>query len=227
MNNVVCSRIPGHRTQLAPQSSLPSPLSCSAHLWSIPSFLLWLYVPSRSSASPLPLCLPLLFVVCLMIIHFNFSLCPLPLAVSFPPSPPCPFSFGLPLCSSVKALRNYSQWFFFPLPGLDLSAWLICEQHQSQPQRLLLLLRVASHITSCAHPWRRIVSSMAWRKHTVTQALKFEMLFNSVSGVCRHFLRSSFFLSLWGYKGAWPDVDSCRHYGHTGCAFPLLSWCIL
>lgn len=44
-----------------------------------------------------------------MIIHFNFSLCALPLSLS-----PWPFSFCLPLCSSVKALRNYSQWFFSP-----------------------------------------------------------------------------------------------------------------
>lgn len=77
--------------------------------------------------APLSLCLQLLFVLCLAIIHFKFLLClcpPLRLAFPSPPSlSPWPLSFTLPLCSSVKALRNYSQWFFF----FSLPAWASAE----------------------------------------------------------------------------------------------------
>lgn len=119
------------------------------------SFLLWLYVSSRSSSSPLSLCLQFLFVLCLAIIHFNFPLClcpPLLLAFPSPRLFPWPLSFTLPLCSSVKALRNYSQW-FFSSPCLGLS-WVLGWFLRSTKVSHSGCCEYISPITSDIHPCR-------------------------------------------------------------------------
>lgn len=55
---------------------------------------------------------------------FTMSLLP-SLSIFFPSLLTWPFSFSIPLCSSLKALRNYSQWsFFFSSPCLGCLSWV-------------------------------------------------------------------------------------------------------
>lgn len=116
MNNVDCSSIPGHWTQLSLISSLSSPLSCSTHLSSIPPF----YSDFMYHHAPLPLlflsvCSFYLFSVSLSsietfhyisVLFFELFLS-LPLSLTLFFLPPSLF-----LCESIKKL--FTVIFFFP-----------------------------------------------------------------------------------------------------------------
>lgn len=143
MNNAGCCSVPGHWTQLS--AYLSSIYSHSLFYYNTPIFM-------YHHASPLPLCPQFIFVPRLPVIHFISSLCLCPCLIASPPSQR-PFSFGSRLCSSVKALRNYSQWFFFlfffflpPLPGREwASAWLIGCQPRRLQQRVSFPIKSHTH----------------------------------------------------------------------------------
>lgn len=129
MNNADCRKSPGHWTQpfLHPAAPLRP-------VFLYPSFVL----PTNS-----PLC------ICSLICSKSFYCVFVSSSFSF--------TFSLPdlfLSPSLKALRNYSQW-FFPLPRLTLSTWLIHEAHQGQAASCCS----TSYIY--VHPWMEMCFSAA------------------------------------------------------------------
>ncbi len=196
MNNVDCSRIPGHWTQHTQTHTRIHTPPCFMFRPSLihSSFFLWLYASSRSSSSPLSLCLQLLFVLCVIIIHFNFSFYLRPL---FLPASLCPslsltrFFPTLLRRSSVKALRNYSQW-FFPCLGFSwVLGWFV---RSTKVSRSGCCREYISPITSHIHVGK-LPACMACREHTATWALNFEKLLpvKTISVVCLLLLWLVFF----------------------------------
>ena len=130
MNNVDCSGIPGRWTRALPPSPPPPPPFMCSPSFIHSSFLLWLYVSSRSSLPLSAFSSSLVFYLfsvspsSILTFHYVSVLLPVLLSLSLSPS----LSLSLPdpllsaslFCSSVKALRNYSHWF----PGLGLR-WVL------------------------------------------------------------------------------------------------------
>lgn len=156
MNNAECSRIPGHRTQLS-LSPLPpfmfSPSFIHSSFFTLTLCIIMLLWLSSSSLSAV-------FICSLSHCHpfqlFTLSLSSSSSSFFFASLSPWPFSFCLPLCSSVKALRNYSQWFFPP----PVWAWAEClADSWGAPMSATVAAAssASSLITSHTHAWREIV----------------------------------------------------------------------
>lgn len=156
MNNVDCSSIPGHWTQQT--------LSLFSHpflLFTLTLCILTLLFLSVSTSYLLSVSLSSISTFLYTSLSSSSS------SVFFPPRLPLPDPFLSPslfVPLSVKALRNYSQW-FFPCLGLSwVLGWFV------RSSKVSCCCEYISPITSYIHPYRKI----AWRKHAATQAANFE-----------------------------------------------------
>lgn len=152
MNNVDCSRIPGHRTQPPPSSPFHvQPVFHPFLLFTLTLCVITPPFPSSFSLSPV--------LICSLSHYHPFQLFDPSLSSSTwspPPPSPWPFSSTLPLCSPSESIKKlFTVIFFFLFPPLSVpgfQSWVLgWFARSTKVSRSGCCLCRSVHLLQCTH----------------------------------------------------------------------------